>query len=53
LLEAAHEPKRLVELRGGHNDALLVSRETFAQAVEALLQHSSPGRADADPAVPE
>jgi hypothetical protein len=53
LLEAAHEPKRLVELRGGHNDALLVSRETYAQAVEALLQHHLPGRADADPAVPE
>jgi fermentation-respiration switch protein FrsA (DUF1100 family) len=53
LLEAAHEPKRLVELRGGHNDALLISRETYAQAVEALLQHSLPGRADADPAVPE
>lgn len=53
LLEAAHEPKRLVELRGGHNDALLISRETYAQAVEALLQHSLPGRADADLAVPE
>jgi hypothetical protein len=51
LLEAAHEPKRLVELRGGHNDALLISRETYAQAVEALLRHSLPGRADADPAV--
>jgi hypothetical protein len=38
LLEAAHEPKRLVELRGGHNDALLVSRETYARAVGAFLQ---------------
>jgi len=38
LLEAAHEPKRLVELRGGHNDALLVSQEVYAREVEAFLQ---------------
>lgn len=40
LLEAAHEPKRLVELRGGHNDALLVSRETYAREVGDFLEHS-------------
>jgi hypothetical protein len=38
LLGAAHAPKRLVELRGGHNDALAVSREAYAQAVGAFLQ---------------
>ncbi|MBS1171998.1 MAG: hypothetical protein H6R12_828, partial [Proteobacteria bacterium] len=38
LLEAAREPKRLVELRGGHNDALLLSREVYAREVEAFLQ---------------
>lgn len=37
LLEAANEPKRLAELRGGHNDALLVSREIFMREVEAFL----------------
>jgi len=38
LLAAAHEPKRLVELRGGHNDALLVSEEVYAREIEAFLQ---------------
>lgn len=38
LLEAAHEPKRLVGLRGGHNDALLVSREVYTREVGAFLQ---------------
>lgn len=38
LLGAANEPKRLVELRGGHNDALMVSREIYAREVEAFLQ---------------
>ena len=38
LLTAAHAPKRLVELRGGHNDALLLSREAYAQAVGAFIR---------------
>lgn len=38
LLAAAQEPKKLVELRGGHNDAPFVSRERIMQAVEELLQ---------------
>jgi len=48
LFEAAREPKRLVELRGGHNDALLVSREVYAREVGAFLEEvlSSPGAAD-------
>jgi fermentation-respiration switch protein FrsA (DUF1100 family) len=33
LLTAAAEPKRLVELRGGHNDAFLVSAETYRSAL--------------------
>lgn len=47
LLEAAREPKRLVELRGGHNDALLVSREVYAREVGAFLDEvlSSPSAA--------
>ncbi len=38
LLEAAREPKRLVELRGGHNDALWVSREIYPREIGAFLQ---------------
>lgn len=37
LFAAAHEPKRLVELHGGHNDALLVSRDLYAREVGRLL----------------
>lgn len=43
LLTAAREPKQLVELRGGHNDALLLSREVYSQAVGAFLQKVLPG----------
>jgi pimeloyl-ACP methyl ester carboxylesterase len=38
LYGAAHEPKRLVELRGGHNDAFLVSRQVYTAALSAFLQ---------------
>jgi uncharacterized protein len=38
LLAAAHEPKRLVELAGGHNDALLVSQQIYAREVGNFLQ---------------
>jgi hypothetical protein len=37
LYDAAREPKRLVELRGGHNDAFLVSVPVYAQALSAFL----------------
>jgi hypothetical protein len=30
-------PKRLVALRGGHNDALFVSRDVYARAVQDFL----------------
>ena len=46
LFAAARGPKRLVELRGGHNDALLVSRDVYAREVgrfvEGLLPASRP-----------
>lgn len=38
LLAAAREPKRLIELRGGHNDALEVSREVYTREIGAFLQ---------------
>lgn len=38
LLDAANTPKQLVELRGGHNDALWVSRAVYAREVEHFLQ---------------
>jgi uncharacterized protein len=37
LLAAAREPKRLVELRGGHNDAFLASGETCRGALKNFL----------------
>ncbi len=37
LLAAAGEPKWLVELRGGHNDAFLVSAETYRAALKEFL----------------
>lgn len=37
LFEAAHEPKRFLTLSGGHNDALLVSREVYARGVGEFL----------------
>jgi fermentation-respiration switch protein FrsA (DUF1100 family) len=42
LLAAAREPKRLVELRGGHNDALLVSEAIYVREVDALAQRHLP-----------
>lgn len=38
LLAAVPGAKRLVELRGGHNDAPFVSRENFARAVGEFIQ---------------
>jgi uncharacterized protein len=38
LFDSANPPKQLVELRGGHNDALLLGRELFAREVDGLLQ---------------
>ncbi|MCF7917705.1 lysophospholipase [Candidatus Gracilibacteria bacterium] len=38
LFEAASEPKTLVELSGGHNDALSHSTEKYFKAVQEFLQ---------------
>jgi len=38
LFAAAREPKKLVELRGGHNDALFVSREVYARAAGEFIE---------------
>jgi fermentation-respiration switch protein FrsA (DUF1100 family) len=37
LYEAARPPKRLIELRGGHNDAFLVSGTAFTAALKAFF----------------
>lgn len=38
LFAAAAEPKRLVELAGGHNDAFVVSAETYRRALAEFLR---------------
>jgi fermentation-respiration switch protein FrsA (DUF1100 family) len=38
LLAAAVGPKRLVELRGGHNDAFLVSEKVYRQEIAEFLE---------------
>jgi fermentation-respiration switch protein FrsA (DUF1100 family) len=48
LLGAAHGPKRLVELRGGHNDAVLVSREVYTREIGAFLQRYLSSRGGPD-----
>jgi fermentation-respiration switch protein FrsA (DUF1100 family) len=53
LHEAARGPKRLVELRGGHNDALWVSRETYTREVGTFLQKYLSSRRDTDTMVPK
>ena len=46
LLAAAREPKQLVELRGGHNDAFLVSEPTYREALKQFLSGlKAPARA--------
>jgi fermentation-respiration switch protein FrsA (DUF1100 family) len=37
LFAAAHDPKRLVELRGGHNDAFFTSMDTCRAALKEFL----------------
>jgi hypothetical protein len=38
LFSAAREPKRFVELRGGHNDAFLISSETYRLALHEFFE---------------
>jgi hypothetical protein len=42
LLAAANEPKQLVELRGGHNDAFLTSAETYRNGLREFLARLRP-----------
>ena len=42
LLAAAREPKQLVELRGGHNDAFLTSATTYRSALQQFLSSLKP-----------
>jgi len=37
LFAAANEPKHLLELRGGHNDAFLVSGQTYVKGLDTFL----------------
>lgn len=45
LFEAAPEPKRFVELTGGHNEGFLLSRPGYEQALAEFLE-TLPGNAD-------
>jgi hypothetical protein len=38
LFAAANEPKRLLELRGGHNDGFLVSRRIYTDGLHTFLE---------------
>src|SRR3989304_3884004 len=40
LFAAAREPRRLLEIRGGHNDGFLVSRPTYVEGLDAFLKVS-------------
>ncbi len=41
LFEAAHEPKQLLELSGGHNDGFIFMREEWVRAVGAFLEKAA------------
>ena len=38
LYEAAPEPKAFIKLRGGHNDALLLSAGAYREGIDAFLK---------------
>jgi len=40
LFQAARPPKRLVRLRGGHNDGFLATTDTYTAALRTFLQAS-------------
>jgi hypothetical protein len=40
LFELANEPKRMLELEGGHNDGFHVSRDTYRPALRDFIHHS-------------
>ncbi len=37
LFTAANEPKQFLEIRGGHNDGIFVSRQTYVDGLDAFL----------------
>lgn len=41
LFEAAHEPKQLLALSGGHNDSFIFMREEWVRAVGAFLERAA------------
>lgn len=42
LYENAHEPKRFLELRGGHNDLFLMNSEALARATGSFIEQHLP-----------
>ncbi len=42
LFDAAREPKRFLELRGGHNDGFLVSREKYVAGLAEFIEEIFP-----------
>ncbi len=38
LFAVAHEPKQLLEIRGGHNDGFIVSRQTYVDGLDTFLK---------------
>lgn len=38
LFDASAEPKKFVELRGGHNDAFMISRELFIKKIDLFIE---------------
>ncbi len=38
LFAVAHEPKQLLEIRGGHNDGFVVSRQTYVDGLDTFLK---------------
>ena len=43
LFAAAGEPKQFLELRGGHNEGFIFTREEWVRAVDAFLKRHVPG----------
>lgn len=48
LFQAAHEPKRMVTIGGGHNDGFLISGEHYREALGRFLEATSGGAEAAD-----
>lgn len=53
LLASARGPKRLVALRGGHNEAVSLSRDLYVRGIGEFLQTLPSGRGAAAAVVPE